>query len=52
MQKVQMVWIQLLNLDFFQNHIKKYGTGQLRYDPKTGLVVPKKTSNKYQHEYV
>ena len=28
-----------------------YATGKLRYDPKTGLVVPKKTSKRYQKEY-
>ena len=28
-----------------------YATGKLRYDPKTGLVVPKKTAKRYQKEY-
>ena len=33
-------------------HDNSYATGQLRYDPKTGLVMPKKTAKKYQHEYL
>ena len=32
-------------------HKKNYGTGQLHYNPKTGLVVAKNTSKKYQKEY-
>jgi hypothetical protein len=34
-----------------QPHDDSYGTGKLRYDPKTGLVVPKKTSKRYKDEY-
>ena len=33
-------------------HKKNYGTGQMRYDPKTGLVAPRRTSKKFQHEYM
>ena len=30
-------------------HKKNYGTGPLRYNPKTGLVMPK--NNKYKNDY-
>jgi len=33
-------------------HKKSYGTGRMRYDPKTGLVAPRRTSKKFQHEYM
>ena len=32
-------------------HKENYGTGKLRYDPKTGLVVAKNLSKKYKQEY-
>ena len=32
-------------------HKENYGTGKLRYDPKTGLVVAKNNSKNYKQEY-
>ena len=32
-------------------HKENYGTGKLRYDPRTGLVVAKNLSKKYKQEY-
>ena len=32
-------------------HKENYGTGKVRYDPKTGLVVAKNLSKKYKQEY-
>ena len=28
-------------------HKKSYGTGRMRYDPKTGLVAPRRTSKNF-----